>query len=76
VLELSFADRLRYSRNGGLRTANLTLPFKVLGAFGGCENKMARLSVERSNQIFAELEDWEQVLKDSSLARSPKPPAP
>lgn len=33
------------------------------------------LSREVSNQIFAELADWEQVLKDTSLA-GPKPPAP
>lgn len=41
VLKLSFADRLRYSRENGFRTANLSLPFKVLGALDGCENKMA-----------------------------------
>jgi hypothetical protein len=36
---------------------------------------MVRLSVTESNQIFAELANWEQVLKDTSLAK-PKPPAP
>ncbi|WP_238309330.1 hypothetical protein [Methylobacterium organophilum] len=30
VLKLTFADRLRYKRGEGFRTANLTLPFKVL----------------------------------------------
>jgi hypothetical protein len=44
VLKLAFADRLRYTRKEGFRTANLSLPFKVLGAFGLGENKMARLS--------------------------------
>lgn len=33
VLKLMFGERLRYARNEGFRTANLTLPFKVLGAF-------------------------------------------
>ena len=42
VLKLSFADRLRYSRENGFRTANLSLPFKVLGALAGGESKMAR----------------------------------
>lgn len=34
-----------------------------------------RLSGERSNQMFAELAEWEQVLKDTSLGQ-PKLPAP
>jgi site-specific DNA recombinase len=42
VIKLTFADRLRYHRNSGLRTANLSLPFKVLGAFESGENRMAR----------------------------------
>ncbi|EKF40206.1 resolvase-like protein [Nitratireductor indicus C115] len=42
VLKLAFADRLRYTRKDGFRTANLTLPFKVLGAFRCGENEMAR----------------------------------
>jgi site-specific DNA recombinase len=42
VLKLMFAERLRYARNEGFRTANLTLPFKVLGALKPGENKMAR----------------------------------
>ena len=42
VLKLAFVDRLRYSRENGFRTANLALPFKVLGAFDGCDGKMAR----------------------------------
>jgi site-specific DNA recombinase len=42
VLKLVFADRLRYTRNNGFRTTNLTLPFKVLGALTGAENEMAR----------------------------------
>jgi hypothetical protein len=33
------------------------------------------LSGEVSNQIFAELAQWEEVLKDTSLAR-PQPPQP
>ncbi len=42
VLKLAFADRLRYARNEGFRTANLSLPFKVLDQFCGAENMMAR----------------------------------
>lgn len=42
VLKLMFGERLRYSRNEGLRTANLTLPFKVLGALKDGKSEMAR----------------------------------
>ena len=42
VLKLTFADRLRYTRTEGFRTANLALPFKVLGGFSGGEIGMAR----------------------------------
>jgi hypothetical protein len=41
VLKLVFAQRLEYARNEGFRTANLSLPFKVLGAFECGENQMA-----------------------------------
>ncbi len=30
VLKLTFSDRLAYARNGGFRTAALSLPFKAL----------------------------------------------
>ena len=33
VLKLTFADKLRFARNEGFRTANLTLPFKLLDDF-------------------------------------------
>lgn len=33
VLRLSFAEPLRYSRNEGYRTAEITFPFKVLAEF-------------------------------------------
>jgi site-specific DNA recombinase len=42
VLKLAFADRLVYVRNEGFRTANLTLPFKVLGGLETGESEMAR----------------------------------
>jgi site-specific DNA recombinase len=42
VLKLTFADRLRYMRNEGFRTAKLSLPFNVMGGILGGENKMAR----------------------------------
>lgn len=37
---------------------------------------MVDLSGEESNQIFAEMARWEQVLKDTSLAKPPEPPSP
>ncbi len=33
VLKLAFAEPLRYSRNEGYRTAEITFPFKVLADF-------------------------------------------
>lgn len=42
VLKLAFARPLHYVRNEGFRTADLSLPFKVLGGVLGGENKMAR----------------------------------
>ena len=42
VLKLTFAERLRYKRNEGFRTANLSLPFKVLASFSPGKNEMAR----------------------------------
>ncbi len=41
VLKLTFADRLRYMRNEGFRTAKLSLPFNVMGGILGSENQMA-----------------------------------
>lgn len=41
VLKLTFADRLSYVRGEGFRTAETTLPFKVLDGFFGGESKMA-----------------------------------
>lgn len=42
VLKLAFASRLEYRRGEGFRTANLSLPFKVLSQICGDEEKMAR----------------------------------
>ena len=41
VLKLAFADRLRYTREEGFRTANLAFPFKVIGALAGGNLEMA-----------------------------------
>ncbi len=41
VLKLAFADRLRYARNEGFRTSDLSLPFKLLGGISGSEREMA-----------------------------------
>jgi len=35
---------------------------------------VVRLSGDQSNQIFTELAQWEQILKDTSLAK-PTPPS-
>ncbi|GEQ98161.1 hypothetical protein JCM17844_17980 [Iodidimonas gelatinilytica] len=40
VLKLTFADQLAYKRNEGFRTANFSLPFKLLGDFSALESKM------------------------------------
>lgn len=40
VLKLVFVDPLIYSRQSGLRTDNLSLPFKVLSSFSGQEKEM------------------------------------
>lgn len=42
VLKLAFARRLNYRRGEGFRTANLALPFNILGAFSGGKVEMAR----------------------------------
>lgn len=42
VLKLAFGGRLDYRRNEGLRTPNLTLPFKVLAQISGEKKEMAR----------------------------------
>ncbi len=41
VLKLAFTERLKYDRIEGLRTANLSLPFKVLGQIFGEKKGMA-----------------------------------
>jgi site-specific DNA recombinase len=42
VLKLMFANRLQYARKEGFRTANLALPFKVLGDLNTGFSEMAR----------------------------------
>ena len=41
VLKLAFADRLAYARNEGFRTANLSLPFRMLQSLCDPQNVMA-----------------------------------
>jgi hypothetical protein len=41
VLKLVFADRLYYIRNEGFRTADLSIPFKVLADLREGKSKMA-----------------------------------
>ena len=42
VLKLAFTHKLKYSRNGGLRTPQTSLPFKVLGSVLDGQNGMVR----------------------------------
>ncbi|CAN7759299.1 recombinase family protein [Ensifer adhaerens] len=42
VMKLTFSQRLAYRKNEGFRTANLTLPFNMLGGILGSEKRMAR----------------------------------
>ena len=42
VLKLTFAERLSYKRNEGFRTANLSLPFRMLAGFLPGQNEVAR----------------------------------
>jgi site-specific DNA recombinase len=44
VLKLTFADRLRYARNEGFRTAPLSLPFNVLSSVFGRREGMVGLA--------------------------------
>ncbi len=80
VLKLTFADRLRYSRKDGLRTANLSFPFKVLGDFAAGNLEMARLEEETSNaqfdELFENLADWNEQLKHIDLESLDDPQAP
>ncbi len=48
----------------------------TLRNFNHVQDKVVDLSGEESNQIFAEMARWEQVLKDTSLAKPPEPPSP
>ncbi len=41
VLKLTFANRLQYVRDEGFRTADLSLPFKMLAGFSGADFGMA-----------------------------------
>ena len=42
LLKLAFAARLAYTRDEGFRTADLSLPYKVLEDFGIYKSRMAR----------------------------------
>ncbi len=70
-LRLTFAKRLSFTRNGGLRTPELSLPFKLLGAVEGGQNmafgEMAHWCHDRSNTLWKELADWEDILKDCNI---------
>lgn len=54
VLNLSFAEPLRYCRNEGYRTANIALPFKVLENFSTqkCEMVVVAVTLEPVSEDF------------------------
>jgi len=41
VLKLAFSERLKYSRETGIRTPKTSIPFKTLGVFLDGQNEMA-----------------------------------
>jgi DNA invertase Pin-like site-specific DNA recombinase len=68
VLKLVFPKGVSYCRNGGFRTPETSMPFKVLGAISGQKMEMVRLDEESLNLLFREMADWNSLLKHSGLA--------
>jgi len=58
-----FTDHLIYERNKGFRTAPKALPFLLLGGINTQEYGMVGLDGLKSNQLFEELENWEEQCK-------------
>lgn len=52
VLRMTFADRLRFSRNEGFRTVYFTLPFRLLGDFCKGEKGVAHPRGKEARQIL------------------------
>jgi hypothetical protein len=50
------------------RTADLSIPFKVLADLREGKNKMARFEGETSNALFETLEDWNTYLKAEKVS--------
>ena len=69
VLKLAFAEPLRYSRNDGYRTAEITFPFKVLADISTQKCGLVGLTGESSNQLFQALEEWERHLASLDAKR-------
>jgi len=63
VPQLLFGDRLPYCRNWGYRTAETTLPIKVLQQISAGEAGLVDLNEESSNRLFAVLTDWNTALR-------------
>ena len=62
LLRLVFPSRLEYCRNSGYRTAEIALPFRLFGGFGGGKYEVVDLDGPTSNQLFKTLEDWSTYL--------------
>ncbi|MBL1438209.1 MAG: hypothetical protein COB08_018670 [Rhodobacteraceae bacterium] len=86
VLKLVFAQRLPYTRNEGYRTAKTSLPFRALEGLHLGKLEMVRLDGVEANsidakstpdieEVFQELERWNDVLKDqkTNILRGPQP---
>lgn len=63
VLKLTFASHLIYCRETGFRTAELSLPFKVLGCSHDGDSQMVELDAKTLNLIADEMTDWTAQLK-------------
>ena len=68
VLKLVFPKGISYCRNGGFRTPETSMPFKVLGGIRPGKKEMVRLDEESLNLVFQEMADWNSILKHAGPA--------
>jgi len=73
VLRLAFSDKLPYQRNEGFRTAQTSLPFRLLEEFKGGHYDLARPTGKSSNRLFDILQEWDYVLQGTSLESNRNP---
>ena len=68
VLKLAFSERITYCRKTGLRTPEISLPFKALGRFQSGESRMVRPRRLELPRVLPH--------SDLNAARLPVPPRP